>query len=144
MPYTRAEKLAILGWLTAGAIIGWATAVHLWQAGRLIPEGDAPQMLAVVALCMIATTVYGARRRLELLPRLIAYPLFFAGLTWFLRPQVQGIRPSFRYERNVAALNVLCPLLIVMLIFGGIVAVVFAKPRADDRATSDNGAKTEP
>jgi hypothetical protein len=130
------QKLAILGWLLLGTILGWAMAVHFWQAGYMHAYGDSPEMLLVVAGCTVLATVYGARRHLYLLPRLIAYPLFLAGLTWMMRPQVGGIGKAFRYERDAAEITHLYPWLIVMLVIGGLLAVSFVKLRSTNNTAS--------
>jgi hypothetical protein len=136
------QKLAILGWLLLGAVLGWAVAVHLWQAGRIDPDGDAPEMLLVVAGCTVLTTIYGARRHWELLPRLIAYPLLLAGLTWTMRPLADGTGRAFRCARDVAAITYLCPSLIVTLVIGGILAVSFARFRPQGETTDAAGGSS--
>jgi hypothetical protein len=134
------QKLAILAWLLLGAILGWAVAVHLWQAGRIDPDGDSPEMLLIIAGCTVLTTVYGARRHPHLLPRLIAYPLFLTGLAWLMRPQTSGMGQAFRRRQDVIAVTLLYPGLIVTLLLGGILAVSFVKLRPKDETTNFDDA----
>ncbi len=130
------RKLAIVGWLIIGALLGWAALVHLWQAGYVKYVNYDLRIFLVVIGCMILAAVYGGRNHVELLPRLVAYPLLFSGLAWMLRPEWGGCGESYWYMYDVLTINFFYPILFIPAgVIGGIIAIVFTRLRRKDEPT---------
>jgi hypothetical protein len=120
------HKICIAGWLLLGALLGWAASICLWEAHCLDPSADHPQMLFVIVGCMALASAYGARKHRALLPRLIAYPLLFAGATWIMGPTSDD---WCKLRQQAMYANFFYPVFVIPAgLLGGIIAIVFGSP----------------
>ncbi len=98
----------------------------LWHAGYLRPDYNWAATFLVMVSPMVITAVFGARKTPEVLPRLIVFPLVFAGIMWLLAPT-----PSMETQVLCSLyVNEVYPFHIVpAAVFGGVVAVLSIKLR---------------
>jgi hypothetical protein len=127
------QKLKMTGWLVFGAIVGWIASFCLWQSKYLDPSSDYPGMLSIVVGCMVVAALYGARKHVEVYPKLIVYPLLLSGLAWFTRP-MSDCSPAQRYLRQVDDMLFVYTMIIIPAgVIGGITAIVFTRLRQDSQ-----------